>query len=229
MTASRAALLCAALLFSGFDTEKAIKTVKWPLIVFFIGLFVIIGAVQTTGLLEKLAGAISALSGGNLLRLLGEDLLDRGVEHVGDRELLTEERAVHRLAGHVVPARPRLVVVHEEEAVVESLLGEGMDFAVDARDQTDPRVADHSEGDHPRLAGQLALRDVVIRHLHGHEGERGLPASQDKESGVVRHPPLPARIRERFVRLRIEGVEHRLVVQERPTLVEVLCGLGRTG
>ncbi|MEZ6196251.1 MAG: SLC13 family permease [Planctomycetota bacterium] len=55
----------AALLFSGFDTEKAIKTVKWPLIVFFIGLFVIIGAVQETGLLQKLAGGIDALSGGN--------------------------------------------------------------------------------------------------------------------------------------------------------------------
>ena len=55
----------AALLFSGFDTEKAIKTVKWPLIVFFIGLFVMIGAVQETGLLIKLAGGIETLSGGN--------------------------------------------------------------------------------------------------------------------------------------------------------------------
>ncbi len=55
----------AALLFSGFDTEKAIKKVKWPLIVFFIGLFVIIGAVQESGLLVKLAGGIEFLSGGN--------------------------------------------------------------------------------------------------------------------------------------------------------------------
>ncbi|MFT7618466.1 MAG: Na+/H+ antiporter NhaD/arsenite permease-like protein [Planctomycetota bacterium] len=55
----------AALLFSGFDTEKAIKKVKWPLIVFFIGLFVIIGAVQESGLLVKLAGGIEYLSGGN--------------------------------------------------------------------------------------------------------------------------------------------------------------------
>jgi Na+/H+ antiporter NhaD/arsenite permease-like protein len=57
----------AALLFSGFDAEKAIKTVKWPLIVFFIGLFVIIGAVQETGLLTKLAGLIDQVSGGNAL------------------------------------------------------------------------------------------------------------------------------------------------------------------
>ncbi len=55
----------AALLFSGFDTEKAIKKVKWPLVVFFIGLFVIIGAVQESGLLVKLAGGIEALSGGS--------------------------------------------------------------------------------------------------------------------------------------------------------------------
>lgn len=60
----------AALLFSGFDTEKAIKTVKWPLIVFFIGLFVIIGAVQDTGLLGILAGSIEKVSGGSELGLL---------------------------------------------------------------------------------------------------------------------------------------------------------------
>ncbi|MCA9320918.1 MAG: transporter, partial [Planctomycetes bacterium] len=56
---------CAALLLSGFDTEKAIKTVKWPLIVFFVGLFTIIGAVQATGLLAKMAGGIDALAGGS--------------------------------------------------------------------------------------------------------------------------------------------------------------------
>ncbi|MEE9391464.1 MAG: SLC13 family permease [Planctomycetota bacterium] len=55
----------AALLLSGFDPEKAIKTVKWPLIVFFIGLFVIIGAVQETGLLAKMAEGITVISGGS--------------------------------------------------------------------------------------------------------------------------------------------------------------------
>ena len=57
----------AALLLSGFDTETAIRRVKWPLIVFFVGLFTLIGCVQATGLLAKLAAGIEALSGGSPL------------------------------------------------------------------------------------------------------------------------------------------------------------------
>ena len=55
----------AALLFSGFDTEDAIRAVKWPIILFFVGLFVLIGAVRETGLLEILAGQIFLISGTN--------------------------------------------------------------------------------------------------------------------------------------------------------------------
>ena len=55
----------AALLFSGFSTEKALAKVKWSLIIFFIGLFVIIGAVKATGLLEIMASGITWLSGGS--------------------------------------------------------------------------------------------------------------------------------------------------------------------
>jgi Na+/H+ antiporter NhaD/arsenite permease-like protein len=53
----------AALLFSGFSPEEAIKKVKWTIIVFFVALFVLIGTVQETGLLEVLAGRIYAVSG----------------------------------------------------------------------------------------------------------------------------------------------------------------------
>lgn len=55
----------AALLFSGLDPEEAIKKVKWPVILFFVGLFVIIGAVEQSHLLDKLASGIVGLSGGS--------------------------------------------------------------------------------------------------------------------------------------------------------------------
>ncbi len=57
----------AALLFSGFPPEKAIAKVKWPIILFFIGLFVLIGTVQATGLLTLLAGGIYDLAGGQMM------------------------------------------------------------------------------------------------------------------------------------------------------------------
>ena len=56
----------AALLFSGFPPEEAITKVKWPIVLFFIGLFVLIGAVQGTGLLTLLAGGIYDLAGGQM-------------------------------------------------------------------------------------------------------------------------------------------------------------------
>lgn len=55
-----------ALLFSGFPPEQAIDKVKWPIILFFVGLFVLIGTVQATGLLTLLAGGIYDLSGGEM-------------------------------------------------------------------------------------------------------------------------------------------------------------------
>ncbi len=55
----------AALLFSGFSPDDAIKKVKWPVIIFFVGLFVIIGTVKSTGLLKILADQIYGVSGNN--------------------------------------------------------------------------------------------------------------------------------------------------------------------
>lgn len=57
----------AALLFSGFSPEEAIKKVKWTIIVFFVGLFVLIGTVRETGLLEVLAARIYDISGDDTL------------------------------------------------------------------------------------------------------------------------------------------------------------------
>jgi Na+/H+ antiporter NhaD/arsenite permease-like protein len=55
----------AALIFSGHDPEQAIKVVKWPVILFFVGLFVVIGAVESSHLLTTLAGGMLELSGGS--------------------------------------------------------------------------------------------------------------------------------------------------------------------
>lgn len=60
----------AALLFSGFSVEEAIRKVKWTIILFFVGLFVLIGTVQRTGLLEALAEGIYALSGDSMTLVL---------------------------------------------------------------------------------------------------------------------------------------------------------------
>jgi Na+/H+ antiporter NhaD/arsenite permease-like protein len=55
----------AALLCSGIYPDDAIKKVNWSMILFFVGLFVIIGSVQETGLLDWQARQMLALSGGN--------------------------------------------------------------------------------------------------------------------------------------------------------------------
>jgi len=55
----------AALLLSGIHPDEAIRKVNWSLILFFIGLFVIIGAVQETGLLDWQARKMIELSGGD--------------------------------------------------------------------------------------------------------------------------------------------------------------------
>ena len=59
-----------ALLVSGIYPDEAIKKVNWSLILFFIGLFVIIGCVQETGLLTWQAGQMMAIAGGNGLTVL---------------------------------------------------------------------------------------------------------------------------------------------------------------
>ena len=55
-----------ALLFSGFDAEEAIRKVKWPIILFFVGLFILIGTVQETGLLNVLANQITGIAGDSM-------------------------------------------------------------------------------------------------------------------------------------------------------------------
>ena len=58
----------AAILFSGFDPEEAIKKVNWSVIMFFVGLFIIVGTVRETGLLDVLASQIVRLSGDSAMK-----------------------------------------------------------------------------------------------------------------------------------------------------------------
>lgn len=60
----------AALLFCAGDPEKAIKKVKWSVILFFVGLFIIIGSVKSTGLLEVTANTLIDLGGGSTVVLV---------------------------------------------------------------------------------------------------------------------------------------------------------------
>ncbi|HMP01993.1 MAG TPA: SLC13 family permease [Gemmatales bacterium] len=55
----------AALLLSGYSTDEAIKKVNWSVVLFFVGLFVIIGSVQESGLLDWQARQMIALAGGS--------------------------------------------------------------------------------------------------------------------------------------------------------------------
>lgn len=60
----------AALLFAGKTVEDAINKVNWTVIMFFLGLFVIIGCVKATGALNWLAEQVVALSGGEAMALV---------------------------------------------------------------------------------------------------------------------------------------------------------------
>ncbi len=60
----------AALLFAGKGVEDAIHKVNWTVILFFMGLFVIIGCVKQTGALGWVAEQVIALSGNELSLLV---------------------------------------------------------------------------------------------------------------------------------------------------------------
>jgi Na+/H+ antiporter NhaD/arsenite permease-like protein len=53
----------AALLFAGHSVEETIAKVNWTVILFFTGLFLIIGCVEATGVLEWLAATVVSLAG----------------------------------------------------------------------------------------------------------------------------------------------------------------------
>ena len=58
------------LIASGKDAVTLIKKVDYPTLLFFIGLFVVVGGLEQTGILEILAGFIGKLSGGNVMLMI---------------------------------------------------------------------------------------------------------------------------------------------------------------
>ncbi|REK08197.1 MAG: transporter [Planctomycetota bacterium] len=60
----------AALLFAGKSVEDTINKVNWTVILFFMGLFLIIGCVESTGSLEWLARQVVELSQGSITALV---------------------------------------------------------------------------------------------------------------------------------------------------------------
>jgi len=53
------------LLITRQDPEHALQVVEWPVIFFFIGLFVVVGALEETGVIEKVAAWSLEMTGGN--------------------------------------------------------------------------------------------------------------------------------------------------------------------
>jgi len=60
----------AALLFAGHSVEETIGKVNWTVILFFTGLFVIIGCVEATGVLERLAAMVVSFAGDSQTTLI---------------------------------------------------------------------------------------------------------------------------------------------------------------
>lgn len=59
-----------ALLLTGFEPEKAFKEVQWETLFFLIGVFVVMGGLEASGIFHFVAGAISPFSKGDLGRLI---------------------------------------------------------------------------------------------------------------------------------------------------------------
>jgi Na+/H+ antiporter NhaD/arsenite permease-like protein len=55
------------LLISGESIDEALLSVEWPTIFFFAGLFVLVGALEEVGVINKLANFVMGLTGNNLL------------------------------------------------------------------------------------------------------------------------------------------------------------------
>lgn len=69
------------------DARQALKAVHWDVLLFFVGLFVIVGGLESSGALDVVAGAISALSAhgmvlASLVVLWGSALMSAVVDNV---------------------------------------------------------------------------------------------------------------------------------------------------
>lgn len=81
MEVSVAALIGAGLILpiSRVDVVEVLSEVEWPTLIFFVMLFILVGAVEATGFLDAVAEAIRSGSGGNFALLLVVVLLASAV------------------------------------------------------------------------------------------------------------------------------------------------------
>ena len=98
-------------------------------------------------------------------RIQPEGFLDRGQRAGKHFELVSLERAVQGFAGDVIPVGSAFVVNEQHQPVVKPAGAEVVEFALDQGDQTDPAVADHSEGYQVGLASKGALGQMVVGHF----------------------------------------------------------------
>jgi Na+/H+ antiporter NhaD/arsenite permease-like protein len=72
-----------ALLVTHIDLEQALSKIEWPTLFFFVALFVMVGALEETGAIEKVANAVADLTGGDrtaeLLGIIGIAATGSGV------------------------------------------------------------------------------------------------------------------------------------------------------
>lgn len=58
------------LIFAGKDAITLLKKVDYKTLLFFVGLFIVVGGLEETGILEKIAAFIGVISGGNILLIV---------------------------------------------------------------------------------------------------------------------------------------------------------------
>lgn len=61
------AAACVMLLIGKQDPEEIILSVEWPTILFFIGLFIVVGGVKKVGVITMMANGLIAVTGGNVI------------------------------------------------------------------------------------------------------------------------------------------------------------------
>ncbi len=54
----------ALMLYSGVDVEEVLREVEWPTLLFFVGLFVLVGGLEVTGFVGSIAEALTGVGGG---------------------------------------------------------------------------------------------------------------------------------------------------------------------
>jgi Na+/H+ antiporter NhaD/arsenite permease-like protein len=72
LEASTIALLGAAtlMLYARSDVEEVLRDVEWPTLLFFVGLFVLVGGLEVTGFVGRIAGLLAAFDGSSALTAL---------------------------------------------------------------------------------------------------------------------------------------------------------------